>query len=1162
MSDRSRGFTFKGKKVPVQMAPFELRDMPKPDEELLDKKPGVMTTAIRTMFAKPEKKEVSTQPIVKTESIIKDVEKKKPINTVFKEKKEDLEDVSESLEFDDDLDRLESLIMLEDQGNPYEEKVRSTYVPESRRGFAHFIKETYDAFTLRPGQDADMASGDKYPYQKFVREYIRQSSPYRGILVYHGLGSGKTCTAIAASEALFSTAHKKIIVMTPFSLRKNFLKEITFCGFRHFRLQNHWVPLDKDNILHRTFATEVLNVSERHLKTAKQIWVPDFDIPEPNYKSLTSDQQTEIRAQIISILVYDKIKNPTGRIRFINYNGILAHQLKDIACNDSTFFDNAVIVVDEIHNLVRLMQGTIEPYLSELKGVKRKISIETVGTGTWKPSLCETSRNYKRGYLFYRLMLQAKNSKIIGLSGTPLINFPEELGILSNILHGYIPIIEGVIGVSGTEMEDRIKAFLYEYEYIDFVRVEPDRAGGGIRIVCSLLPEGIIKISNEIGVRRLDPAEPMHTKEEIVADIKEKLTAKGYKISQALALNALPLLPPFGEEFSSVFIDNTKGLLKNNVVLLKRLSGLVSYYKGARQDRMPTVKKDIVVRVPMSEYQQKLYIAARSEEVAKDKNKKASGGLGALWSEVYEIAGLKNSTSYRMTSRQVCNFAFPPQVKRPRANNIQDKNMEAPDTKDIIDTIAENDDEFPELQDSEDANAQSVEHEENAIDVDEGVVEELEDAEEPLFTQVALEPKTKLKSLKDIVAAKKTKQISDCKAGQRVGENYRTAIERAKKCLIDLAGDSLRLDNAEGLRLISPKYATILLNIQNAPGSSLVYSQFLDMEGIGIFRLVMDANGYAPIEIEATSTGFQFSKATEESLKKGTLQPRYITFSGAEKEEIRRLALDVFNANFNELPSNIKNVLLESGFENNDNRRGQICRVFCITSAGAEGLSLKNVRAVHIMEPYWNDVRLKQVKGRAIRIGSHLDLNEKDRNVSCYTYITVFGPDAQLAKVGPLRIDETVRNKDSLERKEALEAHVPIPEGASTYVLTSDERLYIISERKKQIINELETIMKSAAVDCALNYEENKDGTFRCLRLPGNVGDFLYHPDLITDIRESSSMYQVEERKLLKIRYKGIIYIIEAVGDSYTVYAEDDTHKAIGNMASKDGKPVPPIIFI
>ena len=47
--------------------------------------------------------------------------------------------------------------------------------------------------------------------------------------------------------------------------------------------------------------------------------------------------------------------------------------------------------------------------------------------------------------------------------------------------------------------------------------------------------------------------------------------------------------------------------------------------------------------------------------------------------------------------------------------------------------------------------------------------------------------------------------------------------------------------------------------------------------------------------------------------------------------------------------------------------------------------------------------------------------------------------------------------------------------------------------------------MKSAAVDCELNYKENKDGTFQCLTLEGKVGDFLYHPELNQDIIISAS---------------------------------------------------------
>jgi hypothetical protein len=434
------------------------------------------------------------------------------------------------------------------------------------------------------------------------------------------------------------------------------------------------------------------------------------------------------------------------------------------------------------------------------------------------------------------------------------------------------------------------------------------------------------------------------------------------------------------------------------------------------------------------------------------------------------------------------------------------------------------------------------------------------------LTVKALTVKPVKGTIKQSIDQLKLERASDCKEGKKKGETYKDAILRSKKCLVELNADNLRLDNPEGLRIYSPKYAAILQNIQNAAGSSLVYSQFLDMEGIGIFRIVMDLNGYAPIEIISTASGPKFSKLTEESLRKGSLQPRYITFSGAEKEDIRRLALDVFNARFNELPESLSSVLLEAGFENNNNKRGQICRVFCITSAGAEGLSLKNVRAVHIMEPYWNEVRLKQVKGRAIRIGSHLDLPKKDQNVSIYTYISVFGKEAQESKVGSMKIDETIFINDSFNRKEAIEFKLPINEGEKQYVLTSDEYLFVLSERKKKIIDELENVMKSSAIDCELNYAENKDGTFQCLSLKGSVGDFLYNPDLQTDIRESASMFQItqktEQKKIRYFTYKGKRYASIPNEDKFDVYDAEDLNTIIGTMESKDGKPALPITFI
>ena len=68
-------------------------------------------------------------------------------------------------------------------------------------------------------------------------------------------------------------------------------------------------------------------------------------------------------------------------------------------------FDDKVIIVDEVHNLINTMAG---------------------GTSA-------------RGKLFYKYFMEAKNSKIIFLTGTPLINTIYESVFLFNILRGPIP---------------------------------------------------------------------------------------------------------------------------------------------------------------------------------------------------------------------------------------------------------------------------------------------------------------------------------------------------------------------------------------------------------------------------------------------------------------------------------------------------------------------------------------------------------------------------------------------------------------------------------------------------------------------------------------------------------------------------------------------------
>lgn len=67
-------------------------------------------------------------------------------------------------------------------------------------------------------------------------------------------------------------------------------------------------------------------------------------------------------------------------------------------------------------------------------------------------------------------------------------------------------------------------------------------------------------------------------------------------------------------------------------------------------------------------------------------------------------------------------------------------------------------------------------------------------------------------------------------------------------------------------------------------------------------------------------------------------------------------------------------------------------KVLLISSAGSESLDLKKTRQIHIMEPHWNEAKIKQVIGRAIRYKSHEGLKPEERNVKIFRWISVFGP--------------------------------------------------------------------------------------------------------------------------------------------------------------------------
>ena len=157
----------------------------------------------------------------------------------------------------------------------------------------------------------DTGSGDGFSdlltHQKIVRDYINLYTPYRGILLYHGLGSGKTCSSIAIAEGLKDS--RKIWVMNKASLQMNYFKELKKCGDPMYRKTQYWEFVSIiDNPEKLDVLSSILHLPKDIITQNKGAWMVDVT-KESNYDSLDTDEKTSLDA-----VSYTHLTLPTKRI--------------------------------------------------------------------------------------------------------------------------------------------------------------------------------------------------------------------------------------------------------------------------------------------------------------------------------------------------------------------------------------------------------------------------------------------------------------------------------------------------------------------------------------------------------------------------------------------------------------------------------------------------------------------------------------------------------------------------------------------------------------------------------------------------------------------------------------------------------------------------------
>lgn len=75
-------------------------------------------------------------------------------------------------------------------------------------------------------------------------------------------------------------------------------------------------------------------------------------------------------------------------------------------------------------------------------------------------------------------------------------------------------------------------------------------------------------------------------------------------------------------------------------------------------------------------------------------------------------------------------------------------------------------------------------------------------------------------------------------------------------------------------------------------------------------------------------------------------------------------------------------------------------KALLLSSAGSEGLDTKATSLIQLLDPHWNNEKLKQVEGRGIRYKSHEELPEKDRRVHVQQFLATRPRSSMLERMG------------------------------------------------------------------------------------------------------------------------------------------------------------------
>lgn len=474
--------------------------------------------------------------------------------------------------------------------------------------------------------------------------------------------------------------------------------------------------------------------------------------------------------------------------------------------------------------------------------------------------------------------------------------------------------------------------------------------------------------------------------------------------------------------FNQLYIDpNGQGInLATKNMFQRRILGLTSYYLGATPDLF--ARRTVhIENIEMSSYQQDIYNYFEEIEETLAKRARQSGGV---------------SETYKSYTRQASNFVFPP-----LSQNVTGENRPRPGKFRITEKEAER--------------------------IVEGKLKVNKGSDRYLHIQQYIQAlETYINEFDNYLAIA---QREDNSTKHTIINDFKTLVEKYDTNINDFANSDERKSKLfDAMYKSSAKMLAIIFNIMKSKGPTLVYSNYVYMEGLQIFKIYLKY--------------FGFTKYNLENPNDGTNGFRYMEYHGGVEASERAKILDIHNRI--------------------ENKNGNIVKIMMISPAGSEGISLSNILQVHIMEPYWNEVRIIQMIGRAIRQCSHRDLPIEERHVDIYRYKSIR------------------RDSDKI---------------------TTDQYIEELALKKQKLIDSFLDTIKEAAVDCELNKNVNMlEKEYRCFQFdePSLFDDEIgpaFKEDLDDDTKLDNGLNNLKSQTIrIKARKINAVIQLSEKGDDYS----------------------------